>query len=264
MWPVNLSSIFLQLDNIINMAALPKETIINALSSTKLDFIKVLNPVALIGILTAALVGICFPLLYLLKRFKIVSKLYHAIFWNILIRVLQGGYLPYCYASVKSIIEYSSDAKDLKALIMSSVILGGILVAISINAYVTLINNAKALNLKKTKDKYGACYSDIDTTRKLALFQSTLFYFIRSLLVLVLLLVPFDHNGIQCILLLHVCFVQTVFSFMVKPNIKQTLELMNQVSLHAQLIVNLAFTDANSNEDSKPYFGWVSTCLLSL
>lgn len=87
MWPVILSSIFLQLDNIINMAAVPKETIINALSSTKLDFIKALNPVALIGISIATLVGLLFPILYLLKRFKIIGKIYHAIFWNILIRV---------------------------------------------------------------------------------------------------------------------------------------------------------------------------------
>lgn len=110
---------------------------------------------------------------------------------------------------------------------MSSLILGGILIAILMNAYITLNNKTTNLDLKKTKDRYGASYSDIDTTRKLSLFQSTLFYLIRTLLVLVLLLVPFDYNGIQCILLIHVCFIQTVFSFAVKPNIKQTLELVN-------------------------------------
>lgn len=170
MWSVNLVGIFLQLDNIINMAALPKETIINYISSEQLEFVKSFNPIALIGIVCTVLVLLLLPVVYLLRRYKIVDNIYHKVFWNMLVRVLQGAYLPYCYTGVKSIIVYANERQDLKSLITNTIILSVIVVAVIVNAYVTLCSKAEHLNRKEIKAKYGTCYSDLDTTRKIALF----------------------------------------------------------------------------------------------
>lgn len=93
------------------------------------------------------------------------------------------------FASVRSI--YFNDQ-----VIFSSFMIGVIGASVLVNMYFSLCTSDDILRKQTTRTKYGACYSDLDITRKSSLFQSTLFYFIRTLFVVVLVMFPYDQSGL--------------------------------------------------------------------
>ena len=195
-WSVNLVDIFSELDNIINMAAIPKDTIIDYITSSRFAFVKNYNPVALIGIGLSLLLIILMPIIFVVRKYKVVDKLYRLIFFNMLIRLLQGAFLPNCFACVQAVMIYAEYKQDVTSVITSSIILAALVCAVIVNGYISLCKPSKYLNLKEIKAKYGASYTDLVTSRKFAMFQSTLFYIVRSLFVAVLLLL-YEYNSLQ-------------------------------------------------------------------
>lgn len=64
------------------------------IAGERLNFLMNFNPVALVSIVTTGLILLCVPVFIIFRKFKLISRINKIIFWNTLIRLLQGAFIP--------------------------------------------------------------------------------------------------------------------------------------------------------------------------
>ena len=143
------------------------------------------------ALVASLLIGLLLTLLRFIMCFRkgkvLIDKAKRAVFWGAIIKLIQGGFLAYCYSCFSAIYLYATNSPiQLEDFIASFPTLVFLFTIIVVTYYKVSKADPDYLMSPKIKKKYGAIYSGIDVYRKEALYKIPLFYVTRVVVAVIL------------------------------------------------------------------------------